>query len=127
MSYDIAIESDHKPKALAELQGVRALFAEIPHMAEIGQRRFQYDDGIRYFESWLDIVDEDGNTLIPDPKRQESDVDQDGVRDKVNVITTSVPYGFSGLELMDMLDVCFQIATRLGWRVFDQQLGDYVE
>ncbi len=104
MSYDISIQPKDC-KATAERSQVDSFIASLPGVRKESPGVFAYGD--KRGRLFVHIYT--------------------GESDTIDSVGVSVPAAFSGASGEQALLLCFQIAEHLGWQVFDEQLGDYLD
>src|SRR5262249_35578086 len=84
---------------------VEAFIASLPGVRRDGPKAFAYTD--KSGRMFMSIYTDDAP--------------------KVEAVSVSVPAAFSGTSGEAALLLCFKIADHLGWGVFDEQLGNFLD
>ena len=104
MSYDISIQPKDG-KSVTQRASAESFIAALPSVRRESDGVFAYGDKRR--RSFVHIYT--------------------GESEAIDSIGVSVPAAFTGSSGEQALLLCFQIADHLGWQVFDEQLGDYLD
>ncbi len=105
MSYDLTIQPRGPNTAAVDKERVESFVGSLPGVRRDGPKAFAYTGGKGTI--FMSIYIDDAP--------------------KVEGISISVPAAFTGTSGEAALLLCFQIADHLGWGVFDEQLGDFLE
>lgn len=117
MSYDLTIRVDDAYSQTARISDVVDAITKSPNIHANGDRSFIYDDGERYAEIDIELVNEDGDN-IEERGREHADV---------NCISMHVPYPLGErTSASGYTTLARAIALRIGWRVFDNQRDVYL-
>ena len=120
MSYDLSIRSDDTFTDKADRVPLSAFISALPGVTRDTDWHFALEEtsgGFRV-EIDLELVSPEGDSLEAGPS------------DCINCIRIHVTSGGADVseDISDSYrDVCSQIAAHVGWRVFDEQLGEYVD
>jgi hypothetical protein len=108
MSYDLTIQFDDEATASTDAPSVESFLQSYP-----GARRLAANQWIHEPNSSVHVEIDLVPTDDTDPKT-------------INSIGVGVPYPFLPASGEPALQLCFTLAERLGWRVFDEQIGEFV-
>lgn len=119
MSYDLSIRSDDTFTDTVDRAPLSAFLSGLPGVTRDTDWHFVLEEGSGSFrvEIDLELVSPEGDFLEGAPP------------DRINCIRVHVTSGGADVneDISDSYrDVCSQIAAHVGWRVFDEQLGEYV-
>jgi hypothetical protein len=119
MSYDVTIRSDDAYSRYAAVKSLGEFIASLPHMSRGSAFGFTLDDQeSRYMEIDLEVVDEFGDNIEERGKEYA----------EINRVALHIPYQVLGeAPERDYFPIAFSIARYLGWQVFDEQQGEYLE
>ena len=120
MSYDLSIRSDDTFTDTIDRAPLSAFISGLPGVTRDTDWHFALEKAAGSFrvEIDLELVSSEGDFLEGAPP------------DRINCIRVHVTSG--GADVSEDIsasyrDVCSQIAEHVGWRVFDEQLGEYVK
>lgn len=119
MSYDLSIRSDDTYSETVDRAPLSAFLSALPGVARDTESHFVLEEGSGGFRVEIDLgmVSPEGDFLEEAPP------------DRINCIWIHVTSGRADVseDISDAYrDVCSQIAAHVGWRVFDEQSGEYV-
>src|SRR5436190_5326627 len=105
MSYDLTIQPKEAKADAVNRERVESFISSLPGVRRDGANAFAYKGGkgTLFMNIYVDDTPE------------------------VRGISISVPAAFSGSSGEAALLLCFRIADHLGWGVFDEQIGDFLE
>jgi hypothetical protein len=118
MSYDLTAQADRARSRFAPHGTLAASVAGLPHVRQLGPDLFALDDPpARWMEISLEVSDADGD----------SESASDAGRAEVNCVHFHIPYDHLGDEPeRDYFPTAWAVAQFLGWRLYDQQVGEYI-
>jgi len=116
MSYEISIKSDDKYTARIDRRKLYEYISTLPNIVHSDADHFVFRDPNvgTYMEIDLELVSEEGDSL---------DI---RVTQERNCVRIHIPYYFLESTGAQIYEICFQIADRIGWKVYDEQLGNYL-
>ena len=119
MSYDLCVRSDDRFTDTVDRAPLSAFLSGIPGVDRDTDSHFVLEEGSGGFRVEIDIelVSSEGDFLEGAPP------------DRINCIRVHVTSGGAdvGEDISDSYrGVCSQIAAHVGWRIFDEQSGEYV-
>ncbi len=118
MSYDLTIRSEDDYSRYAKVEPLAAFIATLPEMRPNGEGFTFGDDASRYMEIDFEAVNEDGDNIEEHGKDYR----------EINRVALHIPYSMLGNQPeRAYLPTAFAIANYLGWRVFDEQRGEYLD
>jgi hypothetical protein len=117
MSYDLQIRSDDEYSRYAAVKPLAKFIASLPGVRPNGQS-FMVNQGPHYMEIEFEVVDADGE-----------DIEEYGKEyPEINAVRFHIPYPHLGeAPERDYFPTVYAIAKFLGWRVFDDQRGEYLD
>ena len=117
MSYDVCIRGDKTYTGRASRQPLCEFISALPRMAQGSKTHFTLEDvnGSACMEIDLELVTEQGDNLGLDSS------------DEINCVRVHVSGPFAEANMPSVQKVCFQIAGHIGWKVFDEQVGKYLD
>ncbi len=114
MSYDLTIKSDGSGHRSADLDSLDRSIRRIPGISSAdGGYRYRGEAADVYFEIDAFLADAEGDLTQSDSR-------------EVNRVTVHIPAAFFDTSQKQALEVSRVIARVLGWRVFDEQTGQFV-
>ena len=119
MSYDLSIRSDDTFTDKVDRVPLSTFISGLPGVTRETDGHFALEESSGGFrvEIDLDLVSPEGDSLEAGPS------------DGINCIRIHVTSGGADVNndiTESYREVCSQIAAHVGWRVFDEQLGEYV-
>src|SRR3954467_11885776 len=105
MSYDLTIRPKQAKAGAPDWKEVESFISSLPGVRRDGAKGFAYTGGKGALFMSIDVDDSP----------------------EVSGISISVRAAFSGSTGEVALLLCFRIAEHLGWAVFDEQIGDFLE
>lgn len=118
MSFDLTVQADDDCSQSADGGSLAAFVAGLPHVRRLGPDLFALDDPpARWMNISLSVSDGEGGFTGPSKVG----------RADVNCVWFHVPYDQLGDEPeRNYFPTAWATAQFLGWRLYDQQLGEYV-
>lgn len=117
MSYDLSIRYDDDYSRFTKVKPLANYISVLPDMRSNGERGFTLDDGRRYMEIDLEVVNEDGDNIEEHGEEYL----------EINAIRLHIPYAILGSSPEhDYFPIARAIATYLGWELFDEQRDEAV-
>jgi hypothetical protein len=117
MSFDLCVRSDASYKQRAERASVLGFVVALPRVIQHSSNHVLLEHvtlGVR-MEIDLELVSEEGDFLDGDES------------DQINCVRIHVPYACAEAAMPWVHEVCFAIAGYVGWNVFDEQRGEYLD
>lgn len=125
MSYDLDVRSDDAFSEFTSFAALADFIGELDNVFPNGERCFAMRDALgAWMEIDLEVVDAEGDN-IEEPSQEYPDI---------NVVSLHIPYSVIGeggaavreIVAADYLPTARAIAKHLGWKLFDNQLDEYV-
>ena len=116
MGYDMTIQSDEEFSQFADSTTLREFLAGLEHVVPNGSHNFALDDRPkRWMEIDLEVVASDGCYKQ----------DMTATAREINCIRLHIPYSFYN-DPEDYFPTAEEVADFLGWRIYDEQGGDFI-
>jgi hypothetical protein len=118
MSFDMTARADDDFSRFAPRDPLAVFVATLPHVRQLKPDLFALDDPpARWMNVSLEVwVEEEGSTSATDAGRAE-----------VNCVRFHIPYDQLGDEPeRDYFPTAWAVAQFLGWRLYDEQAGEYI-
>lgn len=118
MSFDLTAQADDDRSQFAPRDALAAFVATLPHVRRLKPDLFTLDDPpARWMNISLEVWDEEeGSTSATDAGLAE-----------VNCVRFHIPYDQLGDEPeRDYFPTAWAVAQFLGWRLYDEQTGEYI-
>ncbi|MFO0799943.1 MAG: hypothetical protein U0804_20930 [Gemmataceae bacterium] len=118
MSFDLTVRADEECSGIADAGPLREFIAALPHIRNLGTDLFVLDDPpARWMNIDLSVKEADGGFTAPS-ELGKSDV---------NCVWFHIPWDQLGDEPgCDYYPTAWAVAQFLGWRLYDEQLGEFV-
>jgi hypothetical protein len=118
MSFDLTAQADDARSRFAPHRPLAAFVAGLPHVRRLGPDLFALDDPpARWMNVSLEVSAASGDSVSA----------SDAGLAEVNCVRFHIPYEQLGDEPeRDYFPTAWAIAQFLGWRLYDQQLGEYI-
>jgi hypothetical protein len=114
MSYDLTVQPDDERSAASDIAAIEAFLQDHPGTCRSGEGMWIYEPQPQiHVELYVDMADAD------DGRRAETG--------RASSIGIAIPYPFLSASGEPALRLAFQLARRLGWRVLDEQSGEYIK
>ncbi|OWK45478.1 hypothetical protein [Fimbriiglobus ruber] len=118
MSFDLTVQVDDAHSQFTPHGSLAAFIESLPHIRRLNPDLFALDDPpARRMNMSLEVSDAGGDSTSA----------TDAGRAEVNCVRFHIPYDQLGDEPeQDYFPTAWAVAQFLGWRLYDQQLGEYV-
>jgi hypothetical protein len=118
MSFDLTAQADDARSRFAPYDTLAEFVAGLPHVRRLKPDLFALDDPpARWMNISLESSDDEGDSVSA----------SEAGRGEVNCVRFHIPYDQLGDEPeRDYFPTAWAIAQFLGWRLYNEQLGEYV-